>query len=220
MSELRWNPLLGDWLTTATHRQDRTFLPPPDYCPLCPTKPGGYATEIPEPTYDVVVFENKFPSFQRKPPEPAIEGSDLYPVRPACGVCEVVLYSPDHNATLAGLPARQYLKLILAWTDRFKALSAIDYVKYIFIFENKGKEIGVTLTHPHGQIYAYPFIPPIPARELAAAQKYVENNSRDLLGDVLKQELDDGRRIIAQNASFVAVVPFFARYPYEVHILP
>src|SRR5688572_2574385 len=99
MSELRWNPLLGEWVATATHRQDRTFLPPPDYCPLCPTRPGGFPTEVPAADYDVVVFENRFPSLQRHPPPPAVEGSDLFPVRPAQGACEVVLYTPRHDAT-------------------------------------------------------------------------------------------------------------------------
>ncbi|MGI8409718.1 MAG: galactose-1-phosphate uridylyltransferase, partial [Pyrinomonadaceae bacterium] len=80
MSELRWHPLLGEWVATATLRQDRTFLPPPDFCPLCPTKPGGFPTEIPESDYDIAVFENRFPSLSPNPPEPAIEGSELYPV--------------------------------------------------------------------------------------------------------------------------------------------
>src|SRR5438270_1407209 len=101
MSELRWNPLLGDWLTTATHRQQRTFLPPPDYCPLCPTKEGGFATEVPASDYELVVFENRFPSLAWPPPEPAVAGTVLYPVRPAEGICEVVLYSSKHATTLA-----------------------------------------------------------------------------------------------------------------------
>jgi len=220
MSELRWNPLLGEWLATATERQERTFLPPPDYCPLCPTKPGGFETEVPEPTYDVVVFENKFPSFRRDPPEPAIENSEFYPVRPAQGVCEVVLYSPDHNSTLAGLPARQYLKLILAWTDRYRELSKLDFVKYVFIFENKGKEIGVTLTHPHGQIYAYPFIPPVIARELEQTRRYHEATNKCLLCEIVSHEIRDKKRLIIQNNHFAAYIPFFARWPYEVHIAP
>src|SRR3954470_10509491 len=99
MSELRYNPLLGEWLATATHRQDRTFLPPADFCPLCPTKPGGFPTEIPEPSYDIAVFENRFPSFQLAPPEPSVEGGELYLVEPARGVCEVVVYSQNHAAT-------------------------------------------------------------------------------------------------------------------------
>lgn len=220
MSELRWNPVLEEWVITATHRQDRTFFPPPDYDPLAPTKPGGFPTEIPAPTYEIVVFENKFPSLRRTAPDPAVEPTDLTPVLPAQGICEVVCYTPQLDAELATLPLRKVEELIRVWSDRFDALSAREFVKYVFIFENKGREIGVTLAHPHGQIYAYPFVPPIAARELEAARKHFEKTGRDLLGDVLAQEIEDGRRIVAQNAHFVAVVPFFARYPYEVHILP
>src|SRR5918997_1321378 len=101
LSELRWNPLLGEWVATATHRQQRTFMPPAEFCPLCPTRPGGFLTEVPESSYDIVVFENRFPSLRRAPEVPAVEGTELYPVRPSQGVCEVVLYSPNHNSSLA-----------------------------------------------------------------------------------------------------------------------
>lgn len=220
VSELRWNPVLEEWVITATHRQERTFFPPPDYDPLAPTKPGGFPTEIPAPTYEIVVFENKFPSLQRKAPFPAVNGVELMPVLPAQGICEVVCYTPEYEAELATQPVRKIEELIYVWTDRFEELGAYDFVRYVYIFENKGKEIGVTLSHPHGQIYAFPFIPPIPARELRAAREHFRATGRDLIGDVLEQELADGRRLVAQNSHFVAVVPFFARYPYEVHILP
>lgn len=220
MSELRWNPVLEEWVMTATHRQDRTFFPPPDYDPLAPTKPGGFPTEIPAPDYDIVVFENKFPSLRREPGEPAVDGTELTPVAPAQGICEVVCYTPQLNAELATLPREKIEELIYVWTDRFEELGSRDFIRYVFIFENKGKEIGVTLSHPHGQIYAYPYIPTIPMRELSAAKRHFDRTGRDLLGDVLAQELEDGRRVVAQNEHFVAVVPFFARYPYEVHILP
>jgi UDPglucose--hexose-1-phosphate uridylyltransferase len=101
MSELRWNPLLGEWLVTATHRQERTFLPPADFCPLCPTKDPLVPTEVPDSVYDIAVFENRFPSLQQRPEAPAIDASDLYPVQPARGLCEVVLYSPNHHVSLA-----------------------------------------------------------------------------------------------------------------------
>ncbi|HZT41058.1 MAG TPA: galactose-1-phosphate uridylyltransferase [Chthonomonadaceae bacterium] len=220
MSELRWNPVLEEWVVTATQRQDRTFFPPPDYDPLAPTHPGGFPTEIPAPTYEIVVFENKFPSFRREAPFPNVKGTPLTPVLPAQGICEVVCYTPEYNAELATLPVEKVEELVLVWADRFEELGAHDYVRYVYIFENKGKEIGVTLAHPHGQIYAYPFIPPIPARELNAARRHFQTTGRDLLGDVLAQEMEDGRRIVALNDDFVAFVPFFARYPYEVHILP
>jgi UDPglucose--hexose-1-phosphate uridylyltransferase len=218
MSELRWNPLLGEWVATATHRQGRTFMPPPDHCPLCPTKPGGFPTEVPESTYDIVVFENRFPSLSPNPPLPAIEGTELYPVRPAKGVCEVVLYTPNHGSSLAQEPVKQIYKLIQVWTDRYRELGALDYVKYVFIFENKGEAIGVTLHHPHGQIYAYPFTPPRIARELELSRAHKELNGTCLMCDIVAEERRDGRRVVFENDSFVAYVPSFARWPYEVHI--
>jgi UDPglucose--hexose-1-phosphate uridylyltransferase len=218
MSELRWNPLMGEWVATATHRQDRTFLPPKDFCPLCPTAPGGFPTEIPEPTYDIAVFENRFPSLSPNPPEPAVEGDDFYRVRPSFGECEVIVYTPNHNSTLADEPVEQIYKLVQVWTDRFRDLSALEFVKYVFIFENKGEAIGVTLNHPHGQIYAYPFVPPRVERELEQSKKHKEETGRCLLCDILAKEREDKRRIVAENASFAAYIPFFARYPYELHI--
>src|SRR5512141_402884 len=119
VSELRYDPLIGQWVATATHRQERTFLPPADFCPLCPTKPGGFPTEVPDAEYDLVVFTNRFPSLTPTPPEPAVQGSELTPVQPACGVCEVILYSPRHEATLATEPVEQIEKLTYVWRDRF-----------------------------------------------------------------------------------------------------
>ena len=218
MSELRWNPLLGEWVATATHRQDRTFLPPADFCPLCPTKEGGFPTEVPESNYDIVVFENRFPSLRPDPPPPAVEGTELYPVRPGRGVCEVLLYSPRHNSTLAQEPVEQIYKLVRVWRDRFVELGALDFIDYVFEFENKGEAIGVTLHHPHGQIYAYPFIPPRIRRELDESHAHHARTGRCLVCDIVEAERRDGRRIVAENRSFVAYVPFFAGYPYEVHI--
>jgi UDPglucose--hexose-1-phosphate uridylyltransferase len=218
VSELRWNPLLGEWVATATHRQARTFLPPADFCPLCPTKPGGFPTEIPEPTYDIVAFENRFPSLQPAPPPPEVEATELYPVRPGEGLCEVLVYTPHHTATLAEEPVEQIYKLIQVWTDRFRELGAREFAKYVFIFENKGEAIGVTLHHPHGQIYAFPFIPPRIKTELERSSAHMDETGRCLLCDILVEERRDGRRIVAENDSFAAYIPFFARYPYEVHI--
>jgi UDPglucose--hexose-1-phosphate uridylyltransferase len=218
MSELRWNPLLEEWVVTATHRQERTFFPPDDYCPLCPTKEGGFPTEVPAEDYDMVVFDNKFPSFQRCPPEPSLESTELYKVRPAAGVCEVVLYSSEHTGSLTDRSEEDILNLIQVWTNRYNELGSLEYVDYVFIFENKGKEIGVTLVHPHGQIYAYPFIPPVIERELASCRRYERNTGKCLICDILAEEIRDGRRLVAANEHFVAFVPFYARYPYEVHI--
>ena len=185
MSELRWNPLLGEWLVTATHRQDRTFLPPDDFCPLCPTHEGGFPTEVPESVYDIAVFENRFPSLKSVPETPAVDSSELFPVRPAQGICEVVLYSPNHNSSLAQEPVEQIYKLVRVWIDRFRELGAHPFIKYVFIFENKGEAIGVTLHHPHGQIYAYPFIPPRIARELEQSAAHKQATGKCLMCDVV-----------------------------------
>ena len=218
MSELRFNPLLGEWLATATHRQDRTFLPPADFCPLCPTRPGKYPTEVPEPNYDLAVFENRFPSLRRDPEEPAIAPDGIYAVEPSIGVCEVVLYSPDHYTSLAVEPVERILKLVRVWRHRYEELSKLDFVKYVFIFENKGEAVGVTLHHPHGQIYAYPFVPPVVERELLQCSRHFSETGRCLLCEIVEKELRFEKRVVAINDSFAAYIPFFARYPYEVHI--
>ncbi len=218
MSEMRWNPILREWVVTATHRQDRTFLPPADFCPLCPTREGGTPTEIPAEDFDFVVFENKFPSLLKDPPPPAVPSGDLLKVQPSLGVCEVVLYTPQHDATLTDLPTSRIEKLMRVWQDRYVELGRREEIKYVFIFENKGEAIGVTIPHPHGQIYAFSELPPKIERELKSESMHHARTGRCLHCDVIAEERRDGRRIIAESRGFVAVVPFYARYPYEVHI--
>ncbi|NPV51957.1 MAG: galactose-1-phosphate uridylyltransferase [Firmicutes bacterium] len=220
MSELRWNPILEEWVVTATHRQERTYKPPADFCPLCPTKDPAIPTEVPASDYDIVVFENRFPSFKPSPPIPAVEPTGLYKVAPAQGVCEVVLYTPEHSTTLTDQSIEKITDLVEVWTDRYRELGSLEYVKYVMIFENKGDVIGVTLHHPHGQIYAFPFIPPRPAKELESSGRHIKETGRCLFCDMIGEELKDGRRLVEGNEDFVAFIPFFARYPYEVHIFP
>ena len=220
MSELRWHPVLGERVVTATHRQDRTFFPPPDYCPLCPTKPGGHATEIPFDDYEVAVFENKFPSFASPPPLEAVQSLQVSEVVPAEGVCEVVCYSANHDLTFAELGLKRIRQLCEVWKERYTELISRDKVNYVFIFENKGAEIGVTLTHPHGQIYGYPFVPEVCERRMDNERKYFAEHNEQLCEAWLREEMADGRRIVFRQKGWVAVVPFFARYPYEVHLVP
>lgn len=220
MSELRWNPLLSEWVITATHRQDRTFLPPREHCPLCPTRPGGPPTEIERETFEIVVFENRFPSLHRAPPEPEVDGTPLNPVRPAAGVCEVVVYTPEHDTSLGALPTRQIEHLITAWAHRTRELGERPEVATVFAFENRGEAIGVTLHHPHGQIYAYPFVPPIVAREAAAAEEHRASADACLWCDLATQEKTDGRRVILDAEGWLGTVPMAARWPYEVHLQP
>lgn len=218
MSELRWNPVMEEWVITATHRQNRTFLPPKDYCPLCPTHPGKFPTDIPADSYEIAILENKFPSLRQNAGDPAIEGNELHPVDKAEGICEVVLYTSNHDATLAKLDVPHIEKLVHVWADRYQELGSHPEIKYVFIFENKGEVIGVTISHPHGQIYAFPFIPPRIQKEIDSSKKHLEKTGRCLFCDILADELRDGRRLVCENKSFVAVIPFFARYPYEVHL--
>lgn len=218
MSEMRWNPIMGEWVVTATHRQDRTFLPPEGYCPLCPTAEGGFPTEIHEPAYEMVVFENKFPSLRGTPDAPAVEGTDLMPVRGSLGLCEVVLYSSDHKSSLAEMPLQKIEHLVRVWKDRYEELGNKPEIEYVFIFENKGEAIGVTIHHPHGQIYAFSYLPPRIERELTNEAKHLEKTGNCLHCDILKHEFREKKRVVVETDMFVAIIPFYARYPYEVHV--
>ncbi|HEY9720912.1 MAG TPA: DUF4931 domain-containing protein, partial [Oscillatoriaceae cyanobacterium] len=193
MSELRWNPILEEWVVTATHRQDRTFLPPAGFCPLCPTQEGGFPTEVPADNYEFVVFENKFPSFRTPAAAPAIAASALYPVEPSVGTCEVVLYTPQHESTLSDRSVDELTRLVRVWRDRYEELGARPEIDYVFIFENKGTAIGVTLHHPHGQIYGFSYLPPKIERELVSQAKHHAKTGRCLHCDVVAEELQDGR---------------------------
>jgi len=177
------------------------------------------ATEIPFDRYEIAVFENKFPSFAT-PPSAGVIGDEFFETQAAAGVCEVVCYSEDHLATFADLGVERIRQLCAVWQDRYVELIGREEVKYVFIFENKGREIGVTLTHPHGQIYAYPFVPPLPAMRLANEREHFSTTSATLCQTWLDAELRAGSRIVFREHGFVAIVPFFARYPYEVHLVP
>jgi UDPglucose--hexose-1-phosphate uridylyltransferase len=165
-----------------------------------------------------VVFENRFPSLVREPPEPDVAGSSLYPVAPAVGATEVVVYSDDHHLGLAAMDVRRMAGIVDVWADRYAELGRRDDVAYVFVFENRGVAVGVTLHHPHGQIYAYPEIPPRPRRELDVATAHIEDFGTCVYCDVVARERADGVRVVAQNRSFLAFVPFAARFPYEVHV--
>ena len=217
-SHLRWHPLRGEWVAYALHRQNRTFLPPPEWNPLAVTTDLSAPTELPQGPWDVAVFENLFPALTplAGDPPPAIVDT-----RPGHGACEVVVFTQDPTQSL-GRPPLDRLELIVdVWADRYEALAARDDVEYVFPFENRGVEVGVTLHHPHGQIYAYPFVPPVAARELQQQQAFYDAHGRGLLEDLLQRELaDESRRVIYQGPHVVALVPVCARYPYEVWIAP
>jgi UDPglucose--hexose-1-phosphate uridylyltransferase len=202
LSELRRHPLLEEWVTVAPWRQDRTYHPTADHCPLCPTRPGRPETEIPEPDYHIAVFENRYPAYS---------GDQ--------GRCEVVCYTPDHDSSLGAQSVDHIQDLIEVWRDRTRELSRLPNVRYVYIFENRGEAIGVTLSHPHGQIYAYPFVPPVLERELAAESRHHRKTGRCLYCDVIAGE-SSGERTVVLEDRWLAFVPPFARWPYEVHLAP
>jgi len=223
-SQLRYDPLTDEWVAIAAHRQTRTHLPPADECPLCPSTEDRL-TEIPARDYDVVVFENRFPAFsERVTGELAGDPPPLTPytpVRPGVGRCEVVCFTADHDASFATLPARRVRTVLDALADRTAALSADPAVEQVFCFENRGMEIGVTLHHPHGQIYAYPFVTPRTRALLAAARRHAAaTGGRNLYADVLAAERAAGVRVVAANEHWTAFVPAAARWPFEVHVAP
>lgn len=220
-ARMRRDPLTGEWVPMASHRMDRTFLPPREVCPLCPSRPG-LPSEIPAADYDVVVFENRFPALTRRDPGPeaAVDGEALWPERPAAGRCEVVCFTSDHDASFAALPPRRVRTVVEAWADRTAELSALDGVAQVFCFENRGREIGVTLSHPHGQIYAYPYVAPRTAQHVARAAEHHAATGRDLLGDVLAAERRAGRRVLWTGEHWTAFVPAAARWPVELHLVP
>jgi UDPglucose--hexose-1-phosphate uridylyltransferase len=176
------------------------------------------STEVPAEDYDIVVFENKFPSLKEELPRITGTGSKFFKYGKAQGICEVVLFTSDHDGIMSEKPLSRYVKLVKVWRDRYQELGDKDFIDYVFIFENKGEEVGVTLHHPHGQIYAFPFIPPIIEQELDSSKEYLEKEGKCLFCKTLEEEKEDGRRIILSNDSFSALVPFAAGYSYEVHI--
>ncbi|ALC29472.1 galactose-1-phosphate uridylyltransferase [Streptomyces sp. CFMR 7] len=201
-SEIRHDPLLGDAVAIASHRQARTYHPPADACPLCPTR-DGRLSEIPDSHYDVAVFENRFPS---------LAGDS--------GRCEVVCFTSDHDASFADLTEEQAALVLAAWTDRTAALGALDQVTQVFCFENRGAEIGVTLGHPHGQIYGYPFVTPRTELMLRSAARHRAEHGGNLFDDVAAREEKDGSRIVLATDDWIAHVPYAAHWPYEVHLHP
>lgn len=211
MAELRWHPLIQDWVMIASNRQARPQMPK-DWCPFCPG-----SGKVPE-QYDVLKYDNDFPALSQDPPAPDDVATDFYKVRESYGKCEVILYSSGHTTTLPELSDRHMRKLVDLWVERFEALSADEKIKYVFLFENRGEVVGVTMPHPHGQIYGYSFVPKKIQLELDSAREYYEEHQRCIFCDMLKEELRFKKRIIFANDHFTVFLPFFTEYPYGVYI--
>ncbi|MET9419221.1 galactose-1-phosphate uridylyltransferase [Streptomyces sp. NPDC006540] len=201
-AEIRHDELLGDQVAIASHRQGRIYHPPADECPLCPSR-DGRLSEIPAADYDVAVFENRFPS---------LAGDS--------GRCEVVCFTSDHDASFADLTEEQAGLVLEAWTDRTAELAELPQVKQAFCFENRGAEIGVTLGHPHGQIYGYPFVTPRTELMLRSLAAHRAATGRNLFDDLVRREREEGVRVVLEGEHWIAFVPYAAHWPYEVHLHP
>lgn len=212
MAELRWNPFLQDWVMIASHRQERPQMPD-SWCPFCPG-----SGKVPA-KFSVLKYDNDFPALSANPPEPDNVSDSFFQTEPSYGRCEVILYTPDHTKSLSELSETNVLELIALWCGRYADLTGDPKIKYIFIFENRGDVVGVTMPHPHGQIYAYPFIPKKIGLEKKAVAEYLTDTGHCIHCDNLAHEVDFGRRIIYQNNSFVLFLPFYSEYPYGIHIV-
>lgn len=219
VAEMRLDSLTGDWISVAAARHNRAFLPPAHQCPLCPTTDENLS-ELPD-VFDVAVFENKSPSFG---PDLLEEDDENYSVvanlelgstRKSVGRCEVVVFSPAHLGSLGEMPVERVRTVIEAWADRTAHLKTLPGVRQVFPFENRGQEIGVTLHHPHGQIYAYPYVTPRTAKVLQSIKAYGPN----LFADTLAFE-QASERVLIKGEHFTAYVPFAGRWPVEIHLLP
>jgi UDPglucose--hexose-1-phosphate uridylyltransferase len=219
VAQMRLDSLTGDWISVAAARHNRAFLPPAHLCPLCPTTEANLS-EIPD-VFDVAVFENKSPSFG---PNLAKVDDENYGVIPnlaigstldSIGRCEVVVFSSEHLGSLADQPVPRVRTIIDAWADRTEELSKLPGIRQVFPFENRGQEIGVTLHHPHGQIYSYPYVTPRTQKLLASIKAYGPN----LFADTLAFE-QAGDRVLIKGQHFTAYVPFAGRWPIEIHVLP
>jgi|SRR5579883_941474 len=232
--EERWHPLREEWVIIAAHRQDRPWhgdviaghpaskTVSAEYvedCYLCPgnRRVGGARNED---YRDIFVFDNDHPCVGPSAPSQLAAPPGIYRNRPANGRARVLCYSPKHNVTLAELPLSEIEKLLRAWQAQYAELGADPEVRYVLIFENKGEVVGVSNPHPHCQIYATNFVFKTIETEIAAARRHFDETGRVLFQDILSAEHQDGRRIVFENSSAVAFVPYFARYAYETYVAP
>ncbi len=225
-SQQRFDPFLQEWVIYAPSRSKRPFQgkkfdsqPTPKKtwtCPFCPDAPEGAGEWI------VKQLSNKFASLSETAPPFQISTfgeAFQYQVASNYGKCEVILYSQDHHASFGKLPEWNIEALIKLWQERYKTISEIKEIRYPFIMENRGKEIGNSMIHPHGQIYSFPYLPPKILREFNAVNAYYEKNHRCLHCDIVAEELKNKSRIVEENPSFLAEIPYYAHWPFEIHII-
>jgi len=209
MHQLRWHALLQQWVVVTTARQNRPQMPA-DWCPF---DPGS--GRVPD-HYDVYLYPNDFPAFSQDV-EPFAPEPGLFAVTGPRGACDVVLYSPEHTLPPSKLSLEHWRKVVDLWTERTRFHGQNPEIATVAVFENCGEAVGVTMPHPHGQIYAMPFVPPILEKELSSAREYADQKpGACLFCDLLEGELANRSRVVAVNDHFAAFVPFAARFPAEI----
>jgi len=229
--EERWHPLREEWVIVAAHRQDRPWSGSmmeheteelPEYVPDCYLCPGNpRVSGMVNPQYpQTFVFDNDHPSVSPSAPIELHPPSQIYRNQPARGIARVVCYSPKHNLTLGELESAEIENLLRVWQEQYKDLGSRPEIAHVLIFENKGEAVGVSNPHPHCQIYATNFVFKTIENEARASERHLAETGRVLFQDILSAEIEDGRRIIAENDSAIAFLPYFARYAYEVFVAP
>lgn len=213
MAEFRYNPLIDDWTIVAGNRQKRPDMPK-DYCAFCPG-----SGKVPE-DYTVLKYDNDWPSMHTNPPEIDPVETDFFKAKKAFGKAEVILYSPDHNKSLWQLSVDHISELVNLWKERFIEIKKDKNVQYILVFENRGKEVGTTQPHPHGQIYGYGFMPLRIKLELENSKKHYEKTGESLILKIRDEEIKVKDRIIMSNDDFVVFLPFYTDFPYGCYIVP
>ncbi|MEM2740462.1 MAG: galactose-1-phosphate uridylyltransferase [Candidatus Bathyarchaeia archaeon] len=209
--ELRWNPLLGCWIIVAGHRRERPWHS--TFCPFCP---GGHETQG---EWSVLALPNRYPALSLTPPR-VDKGGKPFMKGEALGVCEVIVETPSHEGDFQNIPLEQVSEYILLLGERTRKIASNPAIEYVMPFKNKGVLIGVSLTHPHSQIYAFPFIPPRISREIESATEYRKVYGGNIFEDIVRMELLESKRIVYINDGFMLLMPFYAMWPYEMHIYP
>ena len=226
LPQLRYDALMDEWIPMATHRMNRTFLPPRDANPLGPKKIGAKYSdgEIPDVDYDVVVFENRFPSLLSIPNADTNitveDRHDLFKTKIANGRCEVVCFSPNIDETLAQMPKTRIKTIVHAWADRTKELYALPEIQQVYCFENHGEAIGVTLQHPHGQIYAYPYVTPRMKKIVENVDRYYESKQTNMFDDIISSYKESKPElVVTETPHWILYVPYAAKWPVQMHLM-
>ncbi len=222
----RYNPLSGEWVLVSPHRTKRPWQGQvekasgetrPSYDPACYLCPRNTRADGTDP--DTYVFDNDFSALLPDTPAGSADSDDLLIAESESGLCRVICFSPRHDLTLPEMDTSGIRRVVDLWTQEYQELGALDYINHVQIFENKGAVMGCSNPHPHGQIWAQHAIPNEPAKELAKMTAYLRKKDSTLLNDYLARELNTGERIVCDNASFVALVPFWAVWPFEILVL-